>query len=324
MYLLASCNECEAPQGIFSSNNDLTTKIKKKKVCWNCDTDFISASSGVLINLFEEEFQDFEMLIDKSKEFWNDDWEDKYVNWLDEKDVEIAAETENQYLSARDTIKKQFEKSTIWVVLGKKLKEFQYDYKAENDNYNLLMSLQLPKLDVKGYDQFFLKTFRKNILENKNPFEEPNDGWILPDNWYSKIKDIVRTCFVVKYLDGVNFLANKIESICDENNIEYMTSFEAKEEGYYAAHLSVLQEFDIEDADLNPIKIKVWIEIQITTQLQEVIRKLLHNYYEDKREKTVKEDVKWQWNYKSDEFATNYLGHILHYLEGMIVEIRNK
>jgi hypothetical protein len=28
--------------------------------------------------------------------------------------------------------------------------------------------------------------------------------------------------------------------------------------------------------------------------------------------------------YKSDEFAINYLGHILHYLEGTIVEIRDK
>ena len=34
--------------------------------------------------------------------------------------------------------------------------------------------------------------------------------------------------------------------------------------------------------------------------------------------------MKWQWDYKSDEFSANYLGHILHYVEGMIVEIREK
>jgi hypothetical protein len=51
---------------------------------------------------------------------------------------------------------------------------------------------------------------------------------------------------------------------------------------------------------------------------------LLHKYYEDKRKGIREEDIKWQWDYKSDELATNYLGHILHYVEGMIMEIREK
>jgi len=72
------------------------------------------------------------------------------------------------------------------------------------------------------------------------------------------------------------------------------------------------------------IFIKISIELQITTQLQEVIRKLLHNYYEERRIRLKEEDLKWQWDYRSDEFATNYLGHILHYIEGMIMDIREK
>jgi hypothetical protein len=51
---------------------------------------------------------------------------------------------------------------------------------------------------------------------------------------------------------------------------------------------------------------------------------LLHKYYEERRKKIGAEDVKWQWNYKTDEFVANYLGHILHYVEGMIMEIRDK
>ncbi len=35
-------------------------------------------------------------------------------------------------------------------------------------------------------------------------------------------------------------------------------------------------------------------------------------------------DTKWQWDYKGDEFATNYLGHILHYVEGMIMDVRER
>ena len=64
------------------------------------------------------------------------------------------------------------------------------------------------------------------------------------------------------------------------------------------------------------------MEIQITTQVQELILNLLHKYYERRRNKI--EPDNWQWDHASDEFATNYLGHILHYVEGMIVEVRER
>jgi hypothetical protein len=52
---------------------------------------------------------------------------------------------------------------------------------------------------------------------------------------------------------------------------------------------------------------------------------MLHLHYEKRREQRAgPESDAWKWDYKSDEFSTNYLGHILHYLEGVIVEIRNK
>jgi hypothetical protein len=58
--------------------------------------------------------------------------------------------------------------------------------------------------------------------------------------------------------------------------------------------------------------------------LQEVLRKLLHKYYEEKRKREKREDISWQWDYKSEEFAVNYLGHILHYIEGLILEVRDR
>lgn len=64
-------------------------------------------------------------------------------------------------------------------------------------------------------------------------------------------------------------------------------------------------------------------QIWHATELQENIVNLLHKYYEGNRKK-IKSKEKWQWNYKSEEFAANYLGHMLHYLEGTIVEIRDK
>jgi hypothetical protein len=47
-------------------------------------------------------------------------------------------------------------------------------------------------------------------------------------------------------------------------------------------------------------------------------------YYEQRRTRLEKPDDKWQWNYKSDEFSPYYIGHIIHYIDGTIMEIRDK
>jgi hypothetical protein len=186
-----------------------------------------------------------------------------------------------------------------------------------DQNKNLL-------LNIKTYESFLLKTFRKNVLENSKWPDPPEEGWCLPNNWFVLIKDIVRTTIVVKYLDGIEYIIEKITSECKKNEIETISSLEASDEGYYAAHLNIFFEIDIPKMDWNSEKRKISFEIQITTQIQETIRRLLHKYYEEKRQKEKCIKTNWQWNYKDDEFIVNYLGHILHYMEGMIMEIRER
>lgn len=249
---------------------------------------------------------------------------DQYKEWLREKhDTEISNRTRAYYESVASRIKQDFERSDFWIQLVENLREFGREYQLQT-GYPLLISEFEPELDMKTFDSFLLKTFRKNIIENNLWPEEPEGGWILPDNWYSRINDIVRTLIGVKYLDGVEFMIEKIEFLCEQHSLPCDVQLEAKEEGYYAAHLYTKPEFEIPRMTWDTKRIKVSIEIQITTQLQEVIRKLLHRYYEERRKRVKEEDIEWQWNYKSDEFAANYLGHILHYVEGMIMEIREK
>ena len=249
---------------------------------------------------------------------------DEYKKWLkEEHNVEISDRTRTYYESVAVKIKSEFEKSDFWRQLVGNLQEYDHKYYSNRECY-LLMSDIPPELYIKSFDSFLLKTFRKNIIENKNWPKDPDNGWILPDNWYSSINDIVRTLIVVKYLDGVQFILDKIKLLCEQNNLNPEISLEAREEGYYAAHLYVQREFEIPRIDWDTDKVDISIEIQVTTQLQDVIRKLLHKYYEERRKQVMGDDMKWQWDYKSDEFAANYLGHILHYVEGMIVEIREK
>ncbi|HUU28934.1 MAG TPA: hypothetical protein VM123_14075 [archaeon] len=247
-----------------------------------------------------------------------------YKEWLKKTfDIEINKKTQNYFDSVTRKIKSDLEKSDFWININEKLISYDQEYLLQT-GYPLLMPDYKPELLIKPFDSFLLKTFRKNILDNSNWPEPPENGWILSENWFFNINDLIRTLFVVKYLDGVEFLIDKIQSLCVKYKLKYWSALEAKEEGYYAAHLNLKKEFEIPKENWDTKKIEVYFEIQITTQLQEVIRKLLHKYYEDKRKKIDKETIKWQWNYKSDEFIANYLGHILHYIEGMIIDIRER
>lgn len=249
---------------------------------------------------------------------------DEYKKWLKDKhDIEISDRTERYYASVTSKIKLDLEDSDFWTQLTKNLREYGGEYLVKT-GYPLLIPRFEPELREKPFNSFLLKTFRKNILDNQCWPDEPEGGWILPNNWYSKINDIIRTLFVVKYIDGVEFMIERIKSLCKQHGMECRVYLEAREEGYYAAHLYTKREFEIPKITWDTEKLDVFIEIQITTQLQEVIRKLLHKYYEDRRKRISEEDTKWQWDYKSDEFVANYLGHILHYVEGMIMEIRER
>lgn len=248
----------------------------------------------------------------------------EYIRWLRTRHgVEVSARTSAHYEAVTDRMKRHLEGSGFWAELVRNLREYDDEYKLAT-GFPLLARPDL-QLQVKPYDSFLLKTFRKNVTDNKSWPNEPGSGWILPTNWFSKVNDILRTLIVVKYLDGVQFMSDRVKTLCAEHDQTFRVFFEAREEGYYAAHLYTVREFEIQKLTWDTERVDVSIEIQVTTQLHEVIRRLLHKYYEEQRQKGRRKDKdKWQWDYKSEEFSANYLGHILHYVEGMIMEVREK
>ena len=248
----------------------------------------------------------------------------QYKDWLKkEHGISITERIKNYYESVAKKIHSDFKKSDFWLSLTNNLNIIQQEYVLEK-KYELFIGDTNTDLYIKPFDSYLLKTYRRNVVDNKSWPDPPREGWILPNINFSEINDIIRTCFIVKYLDGVTFLVDKIQILCEESKLEYSVDYEAKEEGYYAAHNYVTFPCEIPGEDWDTTNIKILIELQVTTQLQEVIRKLLHKYYEDRRKSLVKSEIKWQWEYKSNEFATNYLGHILHYIEGMIMDVRDK
>ncbi len=250
----------------------------------------------------------------------------EYRRWLEENHgIEVDIKLQKYYDSVTLQMKQDFETSEVWKKINDNLNNLSTVYEIET-SYPLMMPPFRSEIYIKEFDSFLLKTYRKNILLNKNWPDSPKGGWILPDNWFSRINDIIRTLIVVKYLDGAEFIIKKIRNIANECEVKSHYFMESREEGYYAAHIYLCKQFEIPEINWDTKIIESKIEIQITTQLQEVIRKLLHKYYEERRvmSNSNKKLIPWQWDYESKEFSTNYLGHILHYIEGMIMEIRRK
>ena len=208
-------------------------------------------------------------------------------------------------------------------------KDFCASYSGINQDFLLKKNGELftnsapPIVHIKPYNSVLTKLLRVNKLNNKCFPEMPNDGWVKFDSCCSRFKDIFRTTIVVKYIDGVEYVVDELNKMCEHSPsvLKRCCDFEAREEGYYAAHFCIQIKTSEYICKLGVSS--VWLEVQITTQLQDVIKKLLHKHYEKNRLDANKEDNKnWKWDFASKEFSVNYLGHILHYLEGIIAELR--
>jgi hypothetical protein len=248
---------------------------------------------------------------------------EKYHRWLkDNHLVKVDRPLRNHFDAVANAAKIGFEGSSFWHGLGRELPNFNDLYEA-NTSYGLVTRYDY-KILTKTFDSFLLKTYRLNVLENENWPEEPDGGWLVPPDWVSKVNDVVRTTIIVNYLDGVDYLLGKIENLAKEYSINLSCEMEARFEGYYAAHLYYESDIEVPRRDFDTEVRVIRLEIQISTQIKEVIKTLLHKYYEERRIEFVEEKTNWQWNYRSDEFKTNYVGHMLHFIEGLIVEIRQR
>lgn len=216
-------------------------------------------------------------------------------------------------------LRAQTEGSTFWKELLSHVPAVAADYYIATE-YELMAWPHPGHFQTKTWDSFLEKTYRKNVRGNEGFPDAPVGGWLLPPHWYARIDDVVRTTFVVRYLDGVHELGQAIEQTARDLGLEVEPELVASESGYYAAHLVVRQELVVPTVGLQPVTLPVGIEIQVTTQAKEVITKLLHRSYEKAR--LADDSPAWRWDYDGRDFAANYLGHILHYLEGRVMNVR--
>jgi ppGpp synthetase/RelA/SpoT-type nucleotidyltranferase len=248
----------------------------------------------------------------------------EYINWIENKfNVKIAGQTKAHYNAAALKVKEEFVTSKLWNNIFNEFKNISEEYELSTHSSLLALPSEEIQFSIKEFDSFLLKTFRRNVLTNSLWPKEPKDGWITPDNWFSNINDIVRTSIIVKYLDGVEFLLNNLFELANKEGAKTKKYYVGGVDGYYAAHIYVTIEYELPTMDFNTQNKLVSVEIQITTQIQEVIKNLLHKHFEIRRIKKPSKPEEWQWDYQCEEFATNYLGHMLHYIDGMIIGLKD-
>lgn len=249
-------------------------------------------------------------------------FEAEYRDWLWEKHgVSITADVKASYEGTSEQIAREFKKSQFWKSLPGRLQELNAAHKVERGVPLLGTPGSTPDVDIKSWSSFWEKTYRLNVHRNRRWPGAPQRGWVLPETWFSQVSDIVRTKFIVRYLDGMAFVSEQLARAAAGAGLDSKLGRIAKVEGYYATHVDI--EFPIvvsTGIDLATLGSRV--EIQVTTELQENIYDLAHRQYASRRSANLDEGYSWQWNYRSDEFASNYLGHVLHYLEGMIMRLR--
>lgn len=208
----------------------------------------------------------------------------------------------------------------FFVRLPAALAEFGREYNPGKPN-QLFLAPPAPRLTPKPYASVVSKSYRYNCLRNRGfPKTAPKGGWCQHSNLYWTLNDIVRTMVVCRYADGPAYLAGRLVEAAEQRGLACESYPLNNDAGYYGHHFYVLlPAYVMTNAEIAAGNLK--IEIQITTQLQETMRELTHKLYSEAREREVKPaDSKWAFG--TPQFKASYLGHTLHFLEGLIVELK--
>jgi hypothetical protein len=249
----------------------------------------------------------------------------RYIQWIESRfDYSVSNFGEVDLQSVASGLKKSVLRSSFWPRLCQQMesvdRRFRYDVGSE-----LFEKLIPPQITQKSFGSFLRKTHRFNVSINTNWPEAPDLGWVSPGNWFGKINDIVRTKIVVRQTDGAIFLANWLENLAADSGLRATVNYHADDDGYYGIHIYLFMPTKVlRKSTGKMVDIVGQLEIQVITQLHETIRQLLHQSYRRKRNSLPDAGRPWQWRYRSDEFALQFIGHGLQNIDGLISRFREE
>lgn len=190
-----------------------------------------------------------------------------------------------------------------------------------------LLVTDIYDLAPKPFDSIVEKAYRLNVVWNskwpkapKWKHEERNE-WVTPATWYRAFDDLVRTTIIARYIDGPQFIGERLVALARTHELEARLEARALDVGYYAYHFYVVMPVQLLRPDWSVFDDKVSVEVQLTTQLQEAARDLTHGFYAENRVE-INPSSNWKWEYRSERFRAAYIAHSLRLIEALIVELR--
>ena len=202
----------------------------------------------------------------------------------------------------------------FWREVRKRLTQWRSEYRSLT-NSDLLANFELPDFVAKPSESIIDKLFRyykKEALQNIIPAQGPP----IPN-----IGDIVRTRIKCNYIDGVEFLATKLQTLSAELGLETQRERQGKIEGYFAQHINVSQEVIFREAGVGKLA-QITCEIQIASSMASQMWQTSHPLYEAVRGDISQADI-WQWKPDDPRFISNQLGHMIHLADGLLVQLRD-
>jgi len=190
---------------------------------------------------------------------------------------------------------------------------------------------------AKSWESVIDKLFRINIEENElfsNPPIAPTiedraakqkghlQRWITPDIVHEVADDLLRTKFVVPFVDGVVDVGNRITKAIDDCGLRRFRRFHAKDSGYHARHYYIILPVPTPSGG----DATVALEVKVLTTMQDTLGELTHLLYEKHRtgEISAEKKRKVAWQFGTSDFMATYLGHSGHFLEASVAELKDQ
>ncbi len=248
---------------------------------------------------------------------------ENYPKWATEHlDFDFSEETKNRFGANTATLLSQIRTCPFYEELQAFMIEVDREYESKH-HVKLLMTTNTPEFVEKSFENTINKSYRSNIIENWKFPQAPKWGWTTHDNVYTQFQDLIRTTIFCRYLDGPAYLAEKLLELAKKHNLNAEVRSQERDSGYYAYHFYAKLPATYFNQTWGVTNAEVAFEIQITTQMQEILRELSHSFYEEHRI-SLEDNQQWKWDHAAPRFRASLMGHTLHLLEGVILELRNK
>lgn len=203
-----------------------------------------------------------------------------------------------------------------WRNVKQQLQSWKNEFRTLTGD-SLLTERNLPNFGSKSVKSIKGKLYREGRKDEKYKDEVFDEG--TPP--IPKINDLVRTRISCRYIDGVEFLSGKLDTQASLLNLKPKRDRIGRLEGYFAQHINFTVDVFYRIGGQN-IPATVICEIQIATQLSTIVWDTNHSIYERYRS-SYENQEEWQWNPKDIRFIARQMGHTVHLVDGLLVQVRD-